>query len=945
MTFGTPGQGQNPLAYSDRRLSNVPAIRLQRAPGEGDNNYPLMTHALDESTGDVWVLYEYLYKNRAQWQKIVESSATGDIMTLSDTSDAKTGPDATGNVKLYSPDDATTMSPTVTITTDEPNNQIAFSLPDGPETACANYIVDPMSTKAQYSTISAAVTAASAGDTIFIKEGSYTEDITVSKKLTFYAFGCQERQSNVTVTGKWTISSDCIIRGMQLAGNAMNDVTIEVSANVTHIQDCKMKGNVNGAISLTGGEVVAYCIGCDGGQLFNMTGGLLSIFNSYTRSSSVNSTASAGTITIQNTTTTNDDIDLSGTASLRFYNSNCVNMAITTADTSTVSAYNSRFEETSAVFLTTAGTGTNVIDSCEIISAAQTCITVGSGTQVECYNTSLDSSNADVIDGAGTLIYAGLTFAGTSADISTTTQTIRKIGPNAEYSGTSHLLVPSGTTAQQPGSPVNGMIRYNSTDGNLEGYSGGAWVDLTAGAGSGDVVGPGSATDEAIARFDTTTGKLIQNSVMTITDAGVCDGCTQFNVDNLRLDGNTLSSTDTNGNINLTPDGSGVIAGTELTLTTDLAVDYGGSGRSSATAYAVICGGTTSTGAHQSIASVGTSGQVLTSNGAGALPTFQNASGSSPLTTKGDIYTYDTGDARLAIGTNEHTLIADSSAATGNKWGVLQAAGGGTGQSSYTAGDILYATGATTLSKLGVGSIPGDVIVVDKDGSIQWDTDVIVIKDDFLGTGSTLEQSDGWDGLFSATGNADLIDGTADHPGIYELSVSANSDDAVMSRGTTSPGTINPLIVGSGFMRFDFLIQLPTLADVTDDYSVWIGLGNGTPFNTGINGEGIGFEYIRSTSTNWNPFTETSSTQTSASGGSSVAVDTNWTHLRMEIDATATTVSFWIDGTDAGTSTTNIPSGGLSPMLKITKTAGSSERTLLIDAYRFYYQLTNTRWV
>lgn len=59
------------------------------------------------------------------------------------------------------------------------------------------------------------------------------------------------------------------------------------------------------------------------------------------------------------------------------------------------------------------------------------------------------------------------------------------------------------------------------------------------------------------------------------------------------------------------------------TLNLPLAVDQGGSGRTSATAYGVICGGTTSTGAHQSIASVGTSGQVLTSNGAGALPTFQ----------------------------------------------------------------------------------------------------------------------------------------------------------------------------------------------------------------------------------------------------------------------------------------------------------------------------------
>ena len=64
-----------------------------------------------------------------------------------------------------------------------------------------------------------------------------------------------------------------------------------------------------------------------------------------------------------------------------------------------------------------------------------------------------------------------------------------------------------------------------------------------------------------------------------------------------------------------------------VTLANALAVSSGGSGRATATAYAVICGGTTATGAHQSVASVGTSGQVLTSNGAGALPTFQDAAG------------------------------------------------------------------------------------------------------------------------------------------------------------------------------------------------------------------------------------------------------------------------------------------------------------------------------
>lgn len=40
-------------------------------------------------------------------------------------------------------------------------------------------------------------------------------------------------------------------------------------------------------------------------------------------------------------------------------------------------------------------------------------------------------------------------------------------------------------------------------------------------AGTGDVVGPGSATDNAIARFDGTTGKLIQNSAVTVDDTGV----------------------------------------------------------------------------------------------------------------------------------------------------------------------------------------------------------------------------------------------------------------------------------------------------------------------------------------------------------------------------------------------------------------------------------------
>ncbi len=64
-------------------------------------------------------------------------------------------------------------------------------------------------------------------------------------------------------------------------------------------------------------------------------------------------------------------------------------------------------------------------------------------------------------------------------------------------------------------------------------------------------------------------------------------------------------------------------------LSLPVVVASGGTGATSFTAYAPIFGGTTSTNPLQSGA-VGTAGQVLTSNGAGAIATFQDASSSRP---------------------------------------------------------------------------------------------------------------------------------------------------------------------------------------------------------------------------------------------------------------------------------------------------------------------------
>lgn len=83
----------------------------------------------------------------------------------------------------------------------------------------------------------------------------------------------------------------------------------------------------------------------------------------------------------------------------------------------------------------------------------------------------------------------------------------------------------------------------------------------------------------------------------------------------------------TNNAINLKSSGIASYdgAGTFSALANPLTVSNGGYGVSSNTAYSVLCAGTTSTGAVQSVSGVGTSGQVLTSNGASALPTWQAA--------------------------------------------------------------------------------------------------------------------------------------------------------------------------------------------------------------------------------------------------------------------------------------------------------------------------------
>ena len=109
----------------------------------------------------------------------------------------------------------------------------------------------------------------------------------------------------------------------------------------------------------------------------------------------------------------------------------------------------------------------------------------------------------------------------------------------------------TGTVVLTTTDIAEGTNEYFTTAKARASVSAGTGISYDSGTGvitnsspslGGDVVGPSSATDNAIARFDTTTGKLLQNSVVTVSDTGAIAGATTI-TDLNYLDFNTAYAT------------------------------------------------------------------------------------------------------------------------------------------------------------------------------------------------------------------------------------------------------------------------------------------------------------------------------------------------------------------------------------------------------------------
>jgi len=93
-------------------------------------------------------------------------------------------------------------------------------------------------------------------------------------------------------------------------------------------------------------------------------------------------------------------------------------------------------------------------------------------------NITATAGTGSLFGGSPTSVLVASVASGTSITVTVTGGTIPTVGTITAITIFGFLQVPTGTTAQRPYVPANGMIRYNTTQSTFEGYSSSAWSSL-----------------------------------------------------------------------------------------------------------------------------------------------------------------------------------------------------------------------------------------------------------------------------------------------------------------------------------------------------------------------------------------------------------------------------------------------------------------------------------
>ncbi len=349
--------------------------------------------------------------------------------------------------------------------------------------ATSNFIVAPtLAEGGSYTTIAAALTAASSGNTIFIKPGSYTENLTLKSGVNLVAFSGDGDTPNVTIVGKATatFAGTCTISNIRLQTNSDFFLVVSgSSATIVNLDYCFLNCSNNTGISFTTSSSSAKI------NVFHCQGDLGTTGIGYFASSSAGSLnyrfsfmGNSGSSTTANTISAGA-VDFFATL---------FTSPITTSSTGLVTASKSQFNlGTNTTVFTIGGGTTSTIQECYITSGTASAITVSVAGLNLCNNI-ITSSNTNAITGAGTAGLTNIIYTGTSHQTNVTTQTggsamglTQGTAPSAGYIGEQirGALASASAITVTPTNTVKNVTSINLTAGiwdvsGIVGYQGAA---------------------------------------------------------------------------------------------------------------------------------------------------------------------------------------------------------------------------------------------------------------------------------------------------------------------------------------------------------------------------------------------------------------------------------------------------------------------------------------